>query len=177
VERGPCGPRFLFAEETSAALKRPVFHNSLFHKSRGGGIVKRNARMKIKNCKRRGEWAELCFAARATAEGLRLGQPWGESAGYDFTVEQASGRIVRVQVKSTIFHEGKGYSCTLKDSRGPYRGNPFDFVAAYVIPEDLWYVLPVKIVKGMWSVGLHPELEKSKYGEYEEAWYLLRGDR
>jgi hypothetical protein len=130
--------------------------------------------MKIKNCKRRGEWAELCFAVRATAEGLRLGQPWGESAGYDFTVEQASGRIVRVQVKSTMFHEGKGYSCTLKDSRGPYRGNPFDFVAAYVIPEDLWYILPAKIVKGMWSIGLHPELEKSKYGQYEEAWYLLR---
>lgn len=136
--------------------------------------MKRNARMKIKNCKRRGEWAELCFAVRATAEGLRLGRPWGESAGYDFTVEQASGRIVRVQVKSTIFHEGKGYSCTLKDSRGPYRGNPFDFVAAYVIPEDLWYILPVKIVKGMWSIGLHPELKKSKYGAYEEAWYLLR---
>jgi hypothetical protein len=25
----------------------------------------------------------------------------------------------------------------------------------------------------MWSVGLHPELAKSKYGEYEEAWHLL----
>ena len=136
--------------------------------------MKRNARMKIKNCKRRGEWAELCFAARAMAEGLPLGRPWGESAGYDFTVEQASGRIVRVQVKSTMFHEGEGYSCSLKDSRGPYRGNPFDFVAAYVIPEDLWYILPAKIVKGMWSIGLHPELEKSKYGKYEEAWYLLR---
>jgi hypothetical protein len=24
-------------------------------------------------------------------------------------------------------------------------------------------------------VGLHPELEKSKYGEYEEAWGLLQG--
>jgi hypothetical protein len=51
----------------------------------------------------------------------------------------------------------------------------FDFVAAYVIPVDVWYILPEKVVRGMWSVGLHPELEKSKYGAYEEAWNLLRG--
>ena len=80
-----------------------------------------------------------------------------------------------MQVKSTIFPEGNGYSCTLKDSKGPYKRNSFDFVAAYVIPEDLWYILPEKRVRGMWSVGLHPELEKSKYGEYLEAWHLLSG--
>ena len=28
---------------------------------------------------------------------------------------------------------------------------------------------------GQWSVGPHPELKKSKYGEYREAWELLRG--
>ena len=129
----------------------------------------------IKNCKKRGEWAELVFAMRAIEQGLYLGRPWGESSGYDFTVDQGA-RIVRVQVKSTIFHEGEGYSCTLKDSRGPYKKNSFDFVAAYVIPEDLWYIIPEKKVRGMWSVGLHPELEVSKYGEYEEAWHLLRGE-
>jgi hypothetical protein len=129
----------------------------------------------IKNCKKRGEWAELVFAMRAIEQGLHLCRPWGESSGYDFAVDQGA-RIVRVQVKSTIFHEGEGYSCTLKDSRGPYKKNSFDFVAAYVIPEDLWYILPEKKVRGMWSVGLHPELEVSKYGEYEEAWHLLRGE-
>jgi hypothetical protein len=128
----------------------------------------------IKNCKKRGEWTELVFAMRAIERGLHLARPWGESSGYDFTVDQGA-RIVRVQVKSTIFHEGEGYSCTLKDSRGPYKKNSFDFVAAYVIPEDLWYIIPEKKVRGMWSVGLHPELEVSKYGEYEEAWHLLRG--
>ena len=80
-----------------------------------------------------------------------------------------------MQVKSTIAREGDGYTCCLKDSRGPYRGNKFDFVAAYVIPEDLWYIVPAKVVKGRWSMGLHPELEVSKYGKYEEAWHLLWG--
>jgi hypothetical protein len=89
-------------------------------------------------------------------------------------VDQAGGGFLRVQVKSTIFREGAGFSCTLKNSRGPYRSNVFDFVAAYVIPEDLWYILPAKKIKGMWSVGLHPELENAKYAAYKDAWHLLR---
>lgn len=138
--------------------------------------MRKNPGMRIKNCKKRGEWAELVFAMRAIELGLPLGRPWGESTGYDFTVEQAGGRIVRVQVKSTIFKEGaEGYSCTLKDSKGPYKRNSFDFVAAYVIPEDVWYILPEKKVRGMWSVGLYPKLERSKYNQYKEAWHLLRG--
>jgi hypothetical protein len=133
------------------------------------------AGMRIKNCKKRGEWAELVFAMRAVGRGLRLAKPWGESTGYDFVVDQEFGGMVRVQVKSTIFPEGEGYSCTLKDSKGLYKKHSFDFVAAYVIPKDVWYIIPEKRVRGQWSVGLHPELKKSKYGEYQEAWELLRG--
>jgi hypothetical protein len=129
----------------------------------------------IRNCKKRGEWVELVFAVRAMELGLHLGRPWGESSGYDFTVDQG-WRIARVQVKSTMFREGTGYSCTLKDSRGPYKKNSFDFVAAYVIPEDVWYILPEKKIRGMWSVGLYPQLETAKYREYQEAWHLLRGE-
>jgi hypothetical protein len=138
--------------------------------------MKKNSGMGIKNCKKRGEWAELCFGVRALREGLRLARPWGESSGYDWVAYPAGGRMMRVQVKSTIFREGNGYSCTLKDSKGPSKKNSFDFVAAYVIPEDVWFILPEKRVRGMWSVGLYPELEKSKYGEYLEAWHLLRGE-
>jgi hypothetical protein len=128
----------------------------------------------IRNGKRRGEWVELVFAVRATGLGLALGRPWGESIRYDFTVD-AGWRIVRVQVKSTMFREGSGYSCSLKDSRGPYKKGSFDFVAAYVIPEDVWYILPEKVVRGMWSIGLYPKLERSKYNCYKEAWHLLSG--
>ncbi len=118
---------------------------------------------------------ELVFAARAMWEGLRLARPWGESSGYDFVVDQERGRLVRVQVKSTIFKEGTGYSCTMKDSKGPYKKGSFEFVAAYVIPENVWFIIPEKKVRGKWSVGLYPKLERSKYGEYKEAWNLLRG--
>jgi hypothetical protein len=138
--------------------------------------MKRRRGAAIRNCKLRGEWAEMCFAARALREGLRLARPWGESSGYDFVVDRGSREMVRVQVKSTIFREGTGYSCTMKDSKGPYKKNSFEFVAAYVIPEDVWFILPEETVRGKWSVGLYPKLENSKYGEYMEAWDLLRGE-
>ena len=129
----------------------------------------------IGNCKRRGEWAEMVFAGRALREGL--GWRGRGVSRRDMTLWWIrDGRMVRVQVKSTIFQEGTGYSCTMKDSRGPYKKNSFDFVAAYVIPEDVWFILPEKTVRGMWSVGLYPKLEGSKYNEYKEAWDLLRGE-
>jgi len=131
------------------------------------------AAMSIRNCKLRGEWAELVFAARAVGLGLRFSRPWGESAGYDFAVEMEGGQFARVQVKSTMFREGTGYSCTLKDSRGPYKRNSFEFVAAYVIPEDVWFILPEKTVRGMWSIGLYPKLESAKHRKFQEAWELL----
>jgi hypothetical protein len=63
----------------------------------------------------------------------------------------------------------------MKDSKGPYKKGSFEFVAAYVIPENVWFIIPEKKVRGKWSVGLYPKLERSKYWEYKEAWDLLRG--
>ena len=43
------------------------------------------------------------------------------------------------------------------------------------IPEDVWFIIPEKKVRGMWSLGLYPKLERAKYRRYQEAWELLRG--
>ncbi len=45
-----------------------------------------------------------------------------------------------------------------------------------MIPEDVWFILPEKKIRGMWSVGLYPKLASAKYREYQEAWHLLRGE-
>jgi hypothetical protein len=138
-------------------------------------MKRKNPGMGFKTCKRRGEWAEMVFAGRALREGLNLARPWGESCGDDFVVDQG-GRLLRVQVKSTIYREGEaGFTCTLAGSNGPYKKNSFEFVAAYVIPDDVWFILPEKKIRGMWSVGLYPKLERAKWREYQEAWELLRG--
>jgi hypothetical protein len=50
-----------------------------------------------------------------------------------------------------------------------------DFVAAYLIPLDLWYIIPARVVatlKG--SIWLAPWKRQSKYERYLEAWHSLR---
>ncbi len=145
---------------------------------RGRGASMKNSRagmagMRIQHPKRRGEWAELQFMARAAEEGLQVTKPWGETAHYDFCVE-AGGKFIRVQVKSTIFKDRGGYSCSVRGSCGAYKGGAFDFVAVYVIPEDLWYIIPEKRIRGQGSVAIYPKLKGSKYECYKEAWHFLR---
>jgi hypothetical protein len=127
----------------------------------------------IKHPKRRGEWAELRFMARASEAGLQVSKPWGETAQYDFAVEY-EGHFARVQVKSTTFVDRGGYSCSVRGCRGPYEGHPFDFVAAYVIPEDVWYIIPEEKVEGQGSIALYTKLKHAKYEKYREAWELLK---
>jgi hypothetical protein len=110
---------------------------------------------------------------RAVELGLHLSKPWGEVMPYDFVVEH-KGRFVRVQVKSTLFKDRGGYSCTVRGSNGPYEGDPFEYLAAYVFQEDLWYIVPAALVVGQGSIALYPKLKDAKYAPYKEAWHLLR---
>jgi len=75
-----------------------------------------------------------------------------------------------------MFLDRGGYVVTVRGWKGKYTGDPFDFVAAYLIPLDIWYILPGESFKMRGSVGLYPNLKKSKYGIYKEAWHLLRGE-
>ena len=113
---------------------------------------------------------------RAAEHNLQVNKPWGETAHYDFIVEVA-GRFARVQVKSTTFKDRGGYSCTVRRCSGPYTGDAFDFVAAYLIAEDIGYIIPADKIRGHRSIALYPRLKRSKYERYREAWHLLRGGR
>jgi hypothetical protein len=93
--------------------------------------------------KLRGEWVELLFMTRAAEHGLRVMRPWGDSSRYDFVVE-AGGRFLRVQVKSTNFRKSKFYVCSMvRFGQKSYTSDDIDFFALYVIPLDIWYILPV----------------------------------
>ncbi len=76
---------------------------------------------------------------------------------------------MRVQVKSTMFKDRGGYSCTVRGCRGPYEGDPFDFLAAYLIPVDMWYIIPAERFSGQGSIALYPQLKKSKYGALQRG--------
>jgi hypothetical protein len=126
--------------------------------------------------KNRGEWAEMRFMARAAEQGFRVSKPWGDSARYDFAVEE-NGRFLRIQVKSTIYRSGSGYSCSIHHagtSGSRYTAEQVDFFAAYVIPEDVWYILPAETAVAVnGHVYLSPKNAKQRYANYKEAWHLL----
>jgi hypothetical protein len=129
--------------------------------------------MKIKQPKRRGEWVELRFMAAAAENDMNVTRPWGDSAQYDFIVEHQA-RFLRIQVKSTQFFDRGCYPCAVKGSHWLYAENAFDFLAVYILPEDLWYIIPAHAFRGQSSVALRPAVDDSKYAEYLGAWELMK---
>ena len=137
-------------------------------------MMKRRRKI-IKDKKERGEWAELVFIARARENGLPASKPWGDSNSFDCVVGRP-GKFVAVQVKCTVakLENGKGYICSVCSSHKAYRPGAFDFLAAYVVLEDVWYIIPAKLIYGLKSISLCTEGSEGKYEEYREAWHLLR---
>ena len=86
------------------------------------------------------------------------------------------GKFVAVQVKCTIARlvSGDGYNCSTCSSHKPYKKGSFDYLAAYVIPIDVWYIIPAKLIFGLKSISLCTVGGEAKYEEYREAWHLLR---
>ena len=130
--------------------------------------------MKIKAPKRRGEWVELRFMAAAAENDLHVTKPWGDSAQYDFILKHQA-RLMRIQVKSTQFKCEGCYPCAVRGSHWRYAENAFDFLVVFVIPEDLWYIIPAHAFRGQASVALRPARNDSKYAKYLGAWSLLKG--
>ena len=131
----------------------------------------------VKGCKERGEWAELCFMARAAGMGMSVSKPHGDSRRYDVLVE-VSGRIWRVQVKSTIYcRRGGEYSLNVMGpGRKRYEEGSVDFFAVYLIPVDAWYIIPAAVLGKKLTLHFSPGGKRQKYGKYREAWELLRGE-
>lgn len=168
----------------------------------------------IRNSKLRGEWAELRFMTRVAEHGVMISKPWGDSARYDLMIEH-HGRVLRIQVKSTMRIVRGCYRCHLPtaapptnlSSRAQSRARPertpsanegksngdllsfperraslseplsqnqIDFLAAYIIPLDLWYILPAPVTARLHGhISLSPHRKGHKYEPYLEAWHLL----
>jgi hypothetical protein len=64
----------------------------------------------------------------------------------------------------------------------PYLASEIDFLAAYIVPEDTWYIIPVAAIRGS-SLLFRRRRDRRPglYDVYREAWHLLRagvsGDR
>ncbi len=127
-------------------------------------------------CKGWGELAEARFLAKALSLGLIVSKPFGDSAKYDFIVER-EGRMARVQVKSAwapVRRPGRyqinASPAMCRDgSRRPYRRSEVDFLVAYIAPEELWYVIPIKVLADTNHILLRTDGEDG-FTRYREAW-------
>ena len=77
-------------------------------------------------------------------------------------------------MKSTTVANGGGYVCMLRRQGKAYGRGSFDFIAAYVVPEDVWYIIPATKLRGREYVNLCSNSKQAKNEEYREAWHLLR---
>lgn len=140
----------------------------------------------FKTFKERGEWVELMFMAAAALRGYHVLKPWGECLEYDVGVEHA-GNLLRVQVKSSTARNGTGYLCQFRRNHliaKPYSVDQLDLFASYVIPEQVWYLIPASVIllpKIKVGVMLCPVMprkqDRYRYEHYREAWDLLKMSR
>lgn len=140
-----------------------------------------------RNTKRRGELAELVFLLIAIRMGFAGCKPYGDSERYDFILDarlphprfQSASLLWRVQLKASTQLLNGLYRINAHRRSGrravPYRPGEIDFIAAYIIPEDTWYIIPLLAVRGT-SLLFRRKKDRRPgiYDEYKEAWHLLR---
>jgi len=126
--------------------------------------------------KRRGEVAEAAFLHKAASLGFSVAKPWGDSDRYDFILDNG-GHSWRVQVKtaSAVGRGAFGIRASGSDPTRVYTAEEIDFLVAYIVSEDLWYVLPVHVFARVRHAKLFPFRERpiSRYEKYREAWCLM----
>jgi hypothetical protein len=82
-------------------------------------------------------------------------------------------KLWRVQVKSSRRSDGTRYIVKLKGAAA-YTAKEIDFVVAYIVPEDLWYVIPISVAafRGQMYVSPHGtrHFRHEKYREPGARW-------
>jgi hypothetical protein len=137
--------------------------------------------------KQRGEWVELKFMTEAAQRRFGVSKPWGDTRAYDVGVEHGQN-FLRVQVKSTSYRVDAGYRCKFVPehiSDRDYSLHQLDLFAAYVIPEEVWYLIPAVLLVGKRrksAAMLCPVVPPAKkacyrYECYREGWSLLTKSR
>jgi Pyruvate/2-oxoacid:ferredoxin oxidoreductase delta subunit len=116
-----------------------------------------------------GEAAEAAFLAKATRLGFGVAKTWGDSERYDFILDSGQ-KLWRIQVKSCR-HFRSYYKVTTRGATQPYTAEQIDFIAIYIVPENLWYVIPISLAASRDRLYVSPNRAlHSKYEKYREAW-------
>ncbi len=129
-----------------------------------------------------GAEAELRAALALTERGHNVSWP-SKDTTYDLVAEK-NGKCVRIQVKSTSskHYRRDQYNLTCRKADGKsakqrYAAGDFDFLLAYVSPEDKFYIVPIEAIQGS-GLALYPHRSdlEGQYERFKEAWKLLTND-
>jgi hypothetical protein len=124
------------------------------------------------DCKRRGEASEAEFIARASGFDFRVAKPWGDSDPYDVLIGSGHG-FWRVQVKRATYSR-REYVTKAGGGSSIYTKDDIDFIAAHLVQENIWYIVPVEAFEGSTMLQFNPRTRgKRRYEKYREAWCLL----
>lgn len=129
----------------------------------------------------RGDVGEAAFAYKAMRLGYALSKPLSNIQRYDYVLE-GSGKLWRVQVKTTAHMMAGLYSlharCFTNQVMGAYTAADIDFLVAYIMPEDTYYIFPSSVVAGRMSIMLRPKghirkryFHRDPYARYLNAWH------
>ena len=134
-----------------------------------------------KNTKVTGERSEAAFLNQATNRDFGIAKPWGDSRRYDFILDNGS-RLHRIQIKCTECIRAQAYETratySLGKGRAVYTKKDIDFIAAHVVPLDIWYIIPVEICTPHPMLRFYPHrtAKKMRLEPYREAWHLLQSE-
>jgi PD-(D/E)XK endonuclease len=134
----------------------------------------------VRTHKQQGEIIELAFFHKVASLGFTVTKPYGDSESYDFIVDSGN-HLWRVQVKSTSNRKDCAYRMNAlhyrreERSKQIYTPEQIDILAAYIVPADAWYVIPVRAFTPADSLFFYPHLpgRAGKYEQFREAWYLM----
>ncbi|HXM62214.1 MAG TPA: group I intron-associated PD-(D/E)XK endonuclease [Terriglobales bacterium] len=131
------------------------------------------------NTKITGERSEAAFLAHALQLDLAIAKPWGDSRRYDFIIDNGA-RLWRVQTKCTECLRADAYETratyTVGKTRAVYTRADIDFLAAHVVPLDVWYIIPVEVCTPAPMLRMYPhrKAKKMRLEKYRNAWFLLK---
>jgi len=124
-----------------------------------------------------GEQAEAAFLNKATSLGLSVCKPWGDSERYDLIVGSGS-RLSRVQVKSTQYEYPAKHRYSIRNLHHGtlYTEEDIDFLVVYIVPLNIWYIIPVKACLNHRNLRFFPASTNSRgrFEKYREAWWRLQ---
>lgn len=113
---------------------------------------------------------------RACGLDFRVAKPWGNIDPYDVLVGVERG-FWRVQVKCAYRRREGEYEARGAGTKLGYTKNEIDFLAAWAVQKNIWYIVPIEAFEGHKRLHFHPGRRlrrgENRLEKYREAWCLL----